>query len=137
MTIGNNTILRCPEKSVILDCVIGDNCSLHAPIWIGDNLIVGDNCRIQAFCFLPEGVELGNNVFLGPSCIFTNDRKPPASREAWEKTIVEDDVSIGAGCVIVCGVRIGKGSMIGAGTTVFKDIPPNSTVVNKKEMKFL
>jgi len=125
-----------PEKSVILDCAIADNCTLHAPIWIGKDVRIGDGCKIQAFCFLPEGVELGKNVFLGPSVVFTNDAKPPRGKEDWEKTIVEDDVSIGAGCVILCGVTIGKGAMIGAGTTVFKDVPAGVIVINRKEMVF-
>lgn len=137
MKVGINTKVWHLEKSVILDCEFGDDCTIHAPVWIGNGVKGGNNCKIQAFCFLPDGVELGNNVFLGPGCIFTNDRKPPRGKEHWDKTIVEDDVSIGAGSVIVCGVRIGKGAMIGAGTTVFKDVPAGATVVNEKKMRIL
>ncbi len=125
------------EKSVILDCEIGANCVIHAPVWIGNKVKIGDNCKIQAFCFLPEGVELGNNVFLGPNVVFTNDKRPPRGKDQWEKTIIKDNVSIGAGSVIVCGVTIGRNSLIGAGTTVFEDIPEYSTVVNEKKMRFL
>lgn len=137
MNVGKDTKIWHEEKSVILNCKIGDNCTIHAPVWIGNRVVIGNNCKVQAFCFIPEGVILGNNVFLGPNVTFTNDKRPPRGRDDWEQTIIEDDVSIGAGSVIVCGVRIGSGSLVGAGTTVFKSIPPKSVVVNEKTIKFL
>jgi len=43
-----------------------------------------------------------------------------------EKIIIEDDVSIGMGVIILPGVRIGKGAVIGAGSVVTSDVPPYS-----------
>ncbi|MBP7508929.1 MAG: hypothetical protein KA807_14020 [Prolixibacteraceae bacterium] len=43
--------------------------------------------------------------------------------------IIEDDVWIGANAIILCGVHIGKGSVIGAGSIVTKDVPPYSISV--------
>lgn len=123
MKAGAQTTIWHPEKSVILDCVIGDGCTVHAPVWIGKGVTIGDRCKIQAFTFIPEGVSIGNDVFIGPHVCFTNDRYPPSSRTNWQDTIICDGVSIGAGAVILPGVTIGKGARIAAGAVVTRDVP--------------
>lgn len=120
MKAGPGTQVWHPEKSVLLNCQIGERCTIHAPVWIGDNVVIGDDCKVQAFAFLPDGVIVGNRVFIGPCVAFTNDKHPPSAD--WLKTIVEDDVSIGANCTILPGVKIGAGARIGAGTVVTKDV---------------
>lgn len=77
--------------------------------------------------FIPFGVKIGNGVFIGPRFCGTNDKRPPSPREQWENTIIEDEAAIGAGVTIVCGVRIGKGALIGAGSVVTKDVPDGET----------
>jgi UDP-2-acetamido-3-amino-2,3-dideoxy-glucuronate N-acetyltransferase len=125
---GATTKIWHPEKSVILDCVIGDGCTVHAPVWIGNGVVIGDRCRIQAFTFIPEGVHLGDDVFIGPHVCFTNDRHPPSGRDSWLETFVGSAVSIGAGAVICPGVRIGAGARVAAGAVVTKDVMPNEHV---------
>ena len=124
-------------------CKIGRNCKIDAFVYIEEGVKIGDECKIRPFVFIPTGVKIGNRVFIGPNVTFTNDKYPKVKGE-WElrETIVEDDVSIGAGAVILPGVRIGKGAMIGAGAVVTKDVPEGSVVVgnparelvNRKEM---
>lgn len=126
-----------PEKSVLLDFECGFGCTIHAPVWIGNNVVMGANCKIQAFAFLPEGVELHDNVFIGPHVCFTNDKYPPTYIAASvppqrPRTVVEDFVSIGANATILPGVRIGHGAMIGAGAIVTKDVPPHATVIGSQ-----
>jgi bifunctional UDP-N-acetylglucosamine pyrophosphorylase / glucosamine-1-phosphate N-acetyltransferase len=48
-------------------------------------------------------------------------------------TIIEDDVHIGSDTQLVAPVKVGAGSTVGAGTTVWKDVPPNSLVINTKD----
>jgi len=129
MKKGHETRIWHEDKSVILDCIIGDNCTLHAPIWVGNNVIIGNDCKIQAFCFLPEGVELGNNVFLGPNVTFTNDKHPPSGGKWWFETIIKDGARIGAGALIITGITIGEKSFIAAGAVVTKDVDPGVTVM--------
>lgn len=105
---------------------IGENCVIHSFTWIGE-VKIGNNVLIQAHCFIPNGVIVGDDVFLGPRVTFTNDKHPPS--DTWEETIVEDGVSIGAGAVILPGVRLGKGCKIGAGAVITKDVPPGETWV--------
>lgn len=86
---------------------------------------IGKNCKIQSYVFIPPGVKIGDNVFIGPGVRFTNRKKPELDGKNWEieKTIVEDGAIIGAGAVILPGLRLGKHCFIGAGSVVTKDIP--------------
>ena len=126
MKQGKNCQIWHPEKSVLLDCVIGDDCTIHAPVWIGDNVVIGDRCKVQAFAFIPEGVVLSNDVFIGPAVVFTNDKHPPS--EVLEHTYVGKGVSIGANATILCGITIGDGAKIGAGAVVTRYVPPDATI---------
>lgn len=125
--IGKETKLWHEHLSNIGLCTIGDNCTIHSHVWIGDRVSIGNNCKVQAFCFIPTGVRIGNNVFLGPRVTFTNDKYPPSGE--WSVTIVCDNVSIGAGAVILPGITIGKNARIGAGAVVTKDVPEGALVV--------
>jgi len=139
--IGEGTIIH--DHVNLYKCKIGRNCKIDAFVYIEEGVKIGDECKIRPFVFIPTGVKIGNRVFIGPNVTFTNDKYPKVKGE-WElrETIVEDDVSIGAGAVILPGVRIGKGAMIGAGAVVTKDVPEGSVVVgnparelvNRKEM---
>lgn len=120
MRTGKGTKLWHPEQSVLLDCTIGEDCTIHAQVWIGNNVVIGDRCKVQAGVFLPEGVKLGNDVFIGPRAVFTNDPVPPSSN--WAETIVGDGAVIGAGAVIKAGVKIAPGAKVGCGAVVTKDV---------------
>lgn len=129
MRVGERTIVYHPEKSVLLDAEVGEDCKIHAPVWIGNGVKIGDRCKVQAFAFIPEGVTIGNDVFIGPGVTFTNDKHPPSVN--WAETSVENGASIGANATILPGLTIGKGAMVGAGAVVIHDVPPGATVVGK------
>jgi UDP-2-acetamido-3-amino-2,3-dideoxy-glucuronate N-acetyltransferase len=128
MRTGKQTKIWHPELSNLLNCVIGERTTIHSHVWIGDNVVIGDDCWVQAFSFIPDGVTIGNHVFIGPRVTFSNDKYPPAKRQDWLETIVEDFASIGAGAVILPGVRIGRKAMVGAGAVVTKDVPDGAIV---------
>lgn len=121
MQAGKTTRIWHPELSVLLDCVIGEECTIHAQVWIGNKVVIGDRCKVQAFAFIPEGVRLGNDVFIGPRVTFTNDPYPPSDN--WAETVVGDGAVIGAGAVIRAGVTIAPHARIGCGAVVTKDVP--------------
>lgn len=112
---------------------IGDNCVIGENVYIGKNVVIGNDCRIQNGALIYEGVLVGNNVFIGPNVVTTNDIYPELPVKDWKyrfkETIIEDKVSIGANATIVCGVILGQGCMIGAGSVVTKDVPCQSIVV--------
>jgi len=122
-----------PKKSVLLDFTQGEDCTIHAPVWIGNKVKIGDRCKIQAFAFIPEGVTIGDDVFIGPHVCFTNDKYPPSTN--WSETVVEDGVSIGANATILPGIRIGKGAMVGAGAVVSRNVEANTTVFGNPATK--
>jgi UDP-2-acetamido-3-amino-2,3-dideoxy-glucuronate N-acetyltransferase len=129
--IGKTTKVHQPSLVNLYGCIIGEDCVVAAFVEIGQGVIIGNNCKIQAFCFIPEGVVIGNNVFIGPNVTFTNAKYPPQDKEVWSKnkTIVEDNVSIGAGSIILPNITIAKNTRIGAGTVVTKDTKENDILI--------
>jgi len=125
--IGKNT--KIWHFVNLYDCEIGDNCVIASFVEIGKAKI-GNNCRIEAYVFIPEGVTIEDDVFIGPHVCFIND-KYPKSKGEWKlkKTIVKKGASIGANATILCGIKIGKNSLIGAGSVVTKDVPDDVLVV--------
>jgi acetyltransferase-like isoleucine patch superfamily enzyme len=126
--IGEGTIIY--DHVNLYKCKIGKNCKIDAFVYIEEGVEIGDECKIRPFVFIPTGIKIGNRVFIGPGVIFTNDKYPKVKGE-WKlmETIVEDDVSIGAGAVILPGIRIGRGALVGAGAVVTKDVRANAIVV--------
>jgi acetyltransferase-like isoleucine patch superfamily enzyme len=111
------------------DNVIGDGCSVgtHSVLEPGNR--IGDRTRIHSQCFL-EHVTLGRAVFVGPAVVFTDDPHPMCPRylECVLGAVVEDDVSIGGGAVLLPGVRVGRGALVGAGAVVIRDVEAGMVV---------
>jgi acetyltransferase-like isoleucine patch superfamily enzyme len=101
-------------------------------------VVLGHNVKVEAFAFIPSGVIVEDGAFIGPHVCFTNDRYPAAvganggllQPDEWEvvPTVVKRGASIGANATIVCGVIIGEGALVGAGSVVTRDVPPHTLV---------
>lgn len=106
---------------------IGSKCTIGQNVNISSNVIIGNEVKIQNNVSVYEGVEVEDGVFLGPSCVFTNDLTPraryPKGHENYKKTIVKEGASIGANATVVCGHTIGKYAMIAAGAVVTRNVP--------------
>lgn len=91
---------------------------------------IGDDCKIQCQVSIPPGWKIGDRVFIGPGVHFVNDKHPDLSKREWarEGGIVEDDVVIGAGAIIL-PCTIGRNAVIGAGAVVTKDCESGKTYV--------
>lgn len=119
--------------------VIGQQCIVGKGVYIDTEVEIGDFVKIQNGALLYKGVRLESGVFIGPHVTFTNDRYPRAitpdgalkTEADWnlECTFVSYGASIGAGAIILPGVRIGAFAMVGAGTVVSRDVPPHTLVV--------
>ncbi|MDB8567894.1 DapH/DapD/GlmU-related protein [Turicibacter sanguinis] len=112
---------------------IGDNVNVRPKIKIssGENLTIGDNSGIGEESFIQDigNITIGHNVLMGPKVmIFTANHEIKKSKKICQQgikikdVIVEDDVWIGAGAIILPGVHIKKGAVIGAGSVVTKDV---------------
>lgn len=103
-------------------------------------LTIGNNCNIgeQSHITAINCIMIGNNVLTGPRVLITDNAHgdslfklldtAPTERFLYSKgkVVIEDNVWIAEGAMIMPGVRIGKGSIIAANSVVTKDIPPYS-----------
>ncbi|MEO5990240.1 MAG: acyltransferase [Ferruginibacter sp.] len=111
---------------VLPNAEIGNNCNICSHCFIENDVKIGDNVTVKCGVFLWDGIEIEDNVFIGPNVTFTNDKYPKSKCEfEIQRILIEKNVSIGAGAIILGGITIGANSMIGAGSIVTKNIPNN------------
>ena len=119
-------------------CEIGDNTKIGAFVEVQKNAKIGKNCKISSHTFICEGVEIEDDVFIGHGVTFINDTYPRATTEHgqlqteadWkvERTVIKAGASIGSGATILSNVTIGEKAIVGAGSVVTSDVPPNDIV---------
>ena len=119
-------------------CEIGDETKVGAFVEVQKNAKIGRRCKISSHSFVCEGVLIEDNVFIGHGVTFINDSYPRATSgtgtlqtEAdWkvERTVVKKGASIGSGATILSKVTIGENAIVGAGSTVTRDVPGNAIV---------
>jgi acetyltransferase-like isoleucine patch superfamily enzyme len=119
-------------------CAIGDNTRIGAFVEVQKNAAIGSNCKISSHTFICEGVTIEDEVFIGHSVTFVNDTYPratapdgkPQTEADWtvEPTLVRKGASIGSGSTILANVTIGENAIVGAGSVVTKNVPPDAIV---------
>jgi acetyltransferase-like isoleucine patch superfamily enzyme len=119
-------------------CEIGDETKIGAFVEVQKNAKIGKRCKISSHTFVCEGVTIEDNVFIGHGVTFINDSYPRATSaegelqtEAdWkvERTVVAAGASIGSGATILSGLTIGEKAIVGAGSTVVRDVPEKAIV---------
>ncbi len=125
--IGDNTTVW--QFCVILpNAVIGENCNINCQVFIENEVVIGDGVTIKPGVQIWDGVSIEDKVFVGPNVTFTNDLKPRSKQypEKYQKTLIRKNASIGANATILAGRTIGENALIGAGSVVTKDVPPNT-----------
>lgn len=137
VSIGQNVFIW-HFSHVMSGSSIGENSILGQNVMIGNNVRIGKGCKIQNNVSVYEGVELKDDVFCGPSCVFTNVINPRSfinRKREYKPTTVEKGVSIGANATILCGVQLGKFSLIGAGAVITKDVKDFSIMAGNPARK--
>lgn len=140
--------LRRYEKKLLKKCgqnvYIGKNCIMtYGNISIGNDVYIGPNACIQS---AHGEISIGNHVMFGPGvnihggnhkfdCIGKYMKSIDKQPNSDGLVRIEDDVWIGANAIILANVKIGKGSIIGAGSIVTKDVPPYSIYTGAPGLK--
>jgi acetyltransferase-like isoleucine patch superfamily enzyme len=119
-------------------CEIGDETKVGAFVEIQKRASVGRRCKVSSHTFICEGVTIEDAVFIGHGVTFVNDSYPRATAAAgglqtesdWqvERTLVKEGASIGSGATILANVTIGERAIVGAGSVVTRDVPPDTIV---------
>src|SRR5579872_1430459 len=132
--IGNN--VRLSKFINLYGCEIGDETKIGAFVEVQKNAVIGKRCKISSHSFICEGVIIEDNVFIGHGVIFTNDSYPRATNidgslqteSDWkvEPTVIRKGASIGSGVTILPNTTIGENAIVGAGSTVTRDVPANA-----------
>lgn len=134
--LGKN--VRIFDFTNLYGCEIGDNTKVGAFVEIQKGVKIGRNCKISSHTFICEGVTIEDNVFVGHNVTFINDMYPRATNrdgslqteQDWVciPTTVKKGASIGSSATLLAGITVGENAMIGAGSVVTKDVPPNTIV---------
>lgn len=112
------------------ECRFGHDVSIGSSSIIEHHVILGDGVRLHSNCFVPEFTILEAGAWVGPGVIMTNAHYPLGQgvKERLCGAIVGRGAKIGAGAVILPGLRIGEGALVGAGSVVTRDVPPGAVV---------
>ena len=123
--------------SEIFDGTAPESLTILPPFYCDHGLgtTFGERVFINQGCYFLDlgGITIGDRVMVGPNVTLTTGGHPVSLEERYDflthaPIVIEDDVWIGAAATITPGVTIGRGSVVGAGTVVAKDVPPMSVV---------
>jgi bifunctional UDP-N-acetylglucosamine pyrophosphorylase/glucosamine-1-phosphate N-acetyltransferase len=154
---------RIGPQVEIVDSQLGNRvqirfCTMITESRIADEAIVGPFAHLRPDCQLEKGAKIGNFVEVKKSRIgpgtkanhlaYIGDSEVGAgvnigagtitcNYDGYQKhrTIIEDGVFVGSNTALVAPVKLGKGSSVGAGTTVTKDVPPYALAVGRARQK--
>jgi len=136
VTLGKN--VKINDFVNLYGCEIGDNTKIGTFVEIQKGSRIGKNCKISSHTFVCEGVHIRDEVFVGHSVTFINDPYPRATspngqlqtEDDWEciPTTVERGASIGSNVTVLSGITVGENAIVGAGSVVTRDVPPNTVV---------
>ena len=134
--IGNNVTLNSQNR--------GYHLNMHSSVKLFADkpqaeIVIGDNTRIHGTCIHAyKKIHIGNNCLIAANTQIMDNSghalsfNAPANRihssSKTKSVLIEDDVWIGANCIILPGVTIGAGSVIAAGSVVTKSVPPLTLV---------
>jgi len=118
-------------------CEIGDDTKIGTFVEVQKGAKIGSRCKVSSHSFICEGVTIEDEVFIGHNVTFINDRFPRATAGgelqteadwACVPTLIKRGASIGSSATILCGITIGEGAIVGAGSVVTKNVAPHTVV---------
>ena len=128
-------------------CTIEEYTKIGPFVEIQSNVIIGKYNKISSHTFICAGVIIKDKCFIGHGVIFVNDKYPRSVDNNGniikfdnfnvQPTIIENNVSLGSGAIIMPGIIIGEDSIIGSGSVVTKNVEKNSIVLGVPSRKKL
>jgi maltose O-acetyltransferase len=125
------------DMQILYDLVgrIGDGVKIEAPFYCdyGTNIEIGDRTFVNFNCTILDcnTVRIGSHCQLATSVqiLTATHVVEPEPRRAGDEyalpIVIEDNVWLGGGAIVLPGVTVGENSIVGAGAVVTKDVPPN------------
>lgn len=117
---GHNVVIREENR-------IGDNVSIWNSSTIDYGCSIGNNVKIHCNVYIAQFTEIGDNVFIAPGVSIANDPHPFCTL-CMKGPKIMNGVRLGLNATILPHITIGEHSLVGAGSVVTKDIPPNTVV---------
>jgi acetyltransferase-like isoleucine patch superfamily enzyme len=118
---------------------VGRECILAHGVYVDAHVHVGDRVKLENNASVFRGAHVEDGAFVGPHTCLLNDRHPrattmsgePKREEDWEVSgvVIEEGASVGGGCMLLPGVRVGRHALVGAGAVVTRDVPAHGLVV--------
>ena len=110
------------------DCVIGDDVSIWSNTVVDYGCRIGNRVKIHSNCYVAQYTEIEDDAFLAPGVCVANDVDPGHAKSAdvMSGPSIGVGAQIGVNVTLLPFVRIGAGSLIGAGAVVVADVPPGS-----------
>lgn len=118
---GHNVIIR--EENII-----GDNVKVWSNTVIDYRCKIGNNVKIHSNCYIAQLTVIEDDAFIAPGVMIANEKYPTGifSEEKIKGPLIKKGVRIGINSTVMPGVVIGQNALVGAGSIVTKDIPPDS-----------
>ena len=136
VVLGKDVVLN--DFINLYGCKIGDGTRIGPFVEVQKNATIGKRCKISSHTFICEGVTIEDEVLVGHGVMFINDKYPkatdesggPQTEEDWEviPTVVKRGASVGSNATLLCGITVGSGSIVGAGSVVTNDVPDRTIV---------
>ena len=110
---------------------VGTDCNVCAHSFIENDVVIGNRVTVKSGVQLWDGLRIADDVFIGPNVSFTNDKSPRSKHHLQSPLVteIESGASLGAGSVVLPGLRIGRHAMVGSGSVVTRSVPSNAIVM--------
>lgn len=138
--IGCNSVLYRGVK-LSSGVFVGDLASIREKVVVGEDSIIGRNAiietntkigkrvTIQTGCYITADMVIEDEVFIGPCCSSSNDKYMGMGNYKHQGPIIKRGAKIGNNATLLPAVTIGENAIVGAGSVITKDVPPNKTVI--------
>lgn len=131
LRVGVGTTIRAPDK-----ITIGRKVTIAAYSVVACNGSIGDGVGISSYVGIvgrhDHDLSVKGVYITETPWIYSSDARP---RDVRDEIIIEDDVYIGFGAIVLSGIRIGRGAVIAAGSMVIKDVEPYAIVAGNPAKK--